>query len=211
MTIKPYIYPISIVLLFIFYGVGIWGMLGDDRMEFAELTPLNLLITSALLILNLSGIEARYWLFPAIAFLTGYGVEVLGVHTGFPFGNYAYGEALGPNLFEVPLMIGVNWALLVYCASTITGKMRTGIPGKAFFSALLMTGLDALMEPMAMKLGFWDWQGHEVPAKNYVAWFIISYFLSWVFFRMHNDHKNKLGPWVFGVQLVFFLILNTQL
>jgi putative membrane protein len=211
MTLKRYILPVSLGILAIIYSVGVWGMMGDQQADFVALTPVNLLITSFLLIMNLPSIETRYWLFPVIAWLTGFGIEVAGVHTGVIFGSYTYGDALGPKLFDVPLMIGVNWALVVYSAATVTGRMKTSVAAKAFFTAVLLTTLDAVMEPVAMKLGFWQWKNDSVPVRNYVAWFVVSYFLSWVFFRMHNDHTNKLGPWVFFVQLVFFTILAVTL
>jgi len=206
-----FIFPVSLGVLIVFYGVGLWGLTGKDTDNFASLTPLNLLLTSALLIANLSDYKLRYFLFPAIAWLTGFVVEAVGVHTQLIFGSYHYGDNLGPKVFEVPLMIGVNWALLVYTACGMVRKVRAGIPGKAFIAALMMTGLDVLIEPVAMKVGFWDWTDGVVPFKNYVAWFVVSYFLCWVFFRMHNEHTNKLAPWVFVVQVIFFTVLNFAL
>lgn len=205
------IFPVSLGVLVIFYGVGLWGLTGNNAENFASLTPLNLLLTSVLLIANLSDYKLRYFIFPAIAWLVGFGIEVAGVHTKAIFGTYEYGSNLGPKLFDVPLMIGINWALLVYTACGLVRNVHANIPGKALIAALFMTVLDLLIEPVAMKVGFWAWQGNVVPFRNYFAWFVVSYFLCWVFFRMHNDHTNKLAPWVFVVQVIFFAILNFAL
>jgi uncharacterized membrane protein len=47
----------------------------------------------------------------------GYAVEVLGVHTGVPFGSYAYSSTLGPRLFGAPPLIGLAWTMLAWPAA----------------------------------------------------------------------------------------------
>lgn len=44
----------------------------------------------------------------------GLAVEVLGTRTGVPFGSYAYAHRLGPELFGVPLVIALAWAMMSY-------------------------------------------------------------------------------------------------
>ncbi|HET8970310.1 MAG TPA: carotenoid biosynthesis protein, partial [Candidatus Nanopelagicales bacterium] len=42
----------------------------------------------------------------------GLAVEVLGVHTGLPFGEYAYTGRLGPAVLGVPVVIALAWAMM---------------------------------------------------------------------------------------------------
>ena len=50
------------------------------------------------------------WRWALTAYIT-YAVEVIGVQTGFPFGDYQYGTRLGTTLYDTPPMIGVLWLL----------------------------------------------------------------------------------------------------
>ena len=54
-----------------------------------------------------------------LGFLTGMITEILGVQWGWIFGNYQYGDALGYKVLGVPLLIGVNWALLTIITGAI--------------------------------------------------------------------------------------------
>ena len=45
-------------------------------------------------------------------------VELVGTKTGMLFGDYSYGKVLGPALQGVPLIIGINWFIMMYCCGT---------------------------------------------------------------------------------------------
>jgi uncharacterized membrane protein len=49
-----------------------------------------------------------------IAYAFGLGIEVLGVHTGWPFGVYEYDASLGVQLFGVPLIVPCAWVMMVH-------------------------------------------------------------------------------------------------
>jgi len=46
--------------------------------------------------------------------IIGFLIEVIGVKTGYIFGRYYYGQSLGYHLLSVPLLIGLNWGVLLY-------------------------------------------------------------------------------------------------
>lgn len=50
-------------------------------------------------------------------------VEVVGVATGFPFGGYGYGGALGPKLAGVPLIIPLAWTWMAWPAWLVAGRL----------------------------------------------------------------------------------------
>jgi putative membrane protein len=63
------------------------------------------------------------------------------------------------------------------------------------------------MEPAAVNLGFWSWEGGQIPLLNYISWFLISLFLLAVFALM------KMKPHAFAsnlllIQAAFFLVLR---
>jgi putative membrane protein len=44
-----------------------------------------------------------------------------------------------------------------------------------------MTFFDYLMEPAAIKLGYWVWQGSVIPFQNYLAWFVLGLLFAFLF------------------------------
>ena len=107
--------------LAIFYSVGVAGLIiPQTRDLFLFLVPLNLLMNLALLFIYHGKIDVRFAWKAALIFIAGILVEVAGVNTGLIFGSYSYGPTLGPKIFHTPVMIGVNWLMLVYASLLFT-------------------------------------------------------------------------------------------
>lgn len=195
------------------YAVGVEGILSPYREYFLVLTPLNLLFTVYIALKKEPLLRKKpFLIFAAITWLTGFFIEVAGVHTGIIFGEYWYGKTLGWKVWEVPLMIGVNWLLLSYCAGE-TARLLKQVPawGKALLAAGIMVVLDILIEPVAMQLDFWDWEGHQVPLQNYIAWYIVAFFLAMIYQRLPQRPVNQVAVFALVLQFLFFVILNTTL
>lgn len=205
---KKYALPLAIAVLVIFHGVGLWGLLFSGNPEyFQELTPLNLLLTNALLFSFHRHWSMAFLRFGAVVFAVGFLAEAVGVHTGLLFGNYSYGAALGPKLWEVPLLIGLNWLMLVYATGHISSFTRLPWPLKALLGALLMVLLDFFIEPVAMQYDFWQWRNGHIPASNYIGWFAVAFLLQLYFQKSRFSGTSKLAPAVYVVQLIFFVCL----
>lgn len=127
---------------------------------------------------------------------------MVGVSTGNLFGSYKYGNNLGPKLLDVPMIIGVNWVLLLYCCNVIFRDQK--ILPAAFYSAICMVLLDFLMEQNVEKLGFWFWDNHVIPFQNYLSWFIISFVFTLIIRKLLKPEENKVAVIFYIVQIVFF-------
>jgi len=173
--------------------------------SFLSLTPLNLVLTAALLFTFHQEWNKAFYIFFFASFFIGFGVEVLGVKTGVIFGEYYYGEVLGFKIAEVPILIGLNWLVLAYSASIIGTKIIQNIVLRTFFGAFMMTALDWLIEPVAIQLGFWTWLSEDIPVLNFIAWFVISFFICLLFQFLQFKKQNRMAFWVLGVQALFFL------
>ena len=197
----------AIGLIAFVHLVGVVGMLSPLREFFQTLTPYNL-IFSALVIgmVEKERTQSLLWVLLG-SFVAGYLVEVAGVATGSIFGEYSYGETLGFKLFDVPLVIGLNWALLVFCTGNITSRLPINNSLKAAAAAALMTGLDFLIEPVAIALDFWSWESVAVPIQNYIAWFLIASVMLRAFHAINRTSVNRVAVGVFVVQVVFFGLL----
>jgi len=113
-----------------------------------------------------------------------HGIETLGASTGFPFGEYHYTTYFGPILGLVPMAIPFAWYVVVTNALFI---VRAGAPNasrltEAMVAGLICTLYDVILEPFATTVKhYWVWSKNEVPPLNYVAWFVISALLVWIF------------------------------
>jgi putative membrane protein len=141
--------------------------------------------------------------------LAGFFIEVIGVNTGQVFGFYTYGTALGIKLWATPLLIGVNWLILVYCTGVFLETFN--LKSQWLFSALgagILLGLDFLIEPVAIRFNYWSWFEGVIPIQNYLGWYIFSFFLFLFFSGLNFNKKNKAAVVLLFAQLCFFLALN---
>jgi putative membrane protein len=200
---------VLIAVLLIFYSVGTFGILNiEQRDYFLGLTPLNLLLSFVILVIASTQKDQKFLFFLLLCFATGLIVEWIGVNTGWLFGNYYYGNNLGYKLGGVPILIGINWALLVVCSSSLIFKLPLSNFYKAITAAILMTGLDFLMEPVAIKSDFWFWIGKDIPLFNYICWFLISFVLQMINFYYKIANSNKVHNALFIILVLFFATLN---
>ncbi|MDG6221280.1 MAG: carotenoid biosynthesis protein, partial [Candidatus Thermoplasmatota archaeon] len=173
--------------LIIIYGIYTVGtashVYGPSRPLMLSMTPYVLLFMG-LFVLHPDFIEKRWrilW-WSMILYVATFIIEVLGAASGLVFGDYWYGETLGLKLFEVPVVIGFNWVLVVLGALVLSEKIcrrymcKRNIVFISLGTGLLTTLFDFFMEPIAMRLDYWDWTIGYPPLQNYIAWFLISFF-----------------------------------
>ena len=203
---KKYGLPAAIAVLVIFHAVGFWGLLfSGDPAYFQNLTPMNLLLTNTLLFAFHKGWNRAFILFAILTFAVGFFSEVLGVHTGLLFGDYTYGQALGLKVWEVPLLIGLNWLMLVYTTGCISNYTNWHWMARAILGTSLMVLLDFFIEPVATQFDFWSWSGNKIPLSNYLGWFAVAFILQVYYQKAHFTKNNPLAAFVYLVQLLFFL------
>lgn len=122
--------------------------------------------------------------FVALVFAIPYGSEFLGVLTGYPYGTYAYSDLVGPRLLGlVPIFIFIAWVHIAYLSVATTtlafGRSRLWL---APVDGLIATAWDAMVDPLAVRAGYWTWQGstafYGVPLTNFLGWFLVVTILS---------------------------------
>ncbi len=201
-------------VIIVFYVVGASGAFTPFGNQLFIFTPLIITTTYALFLLSID--RKDYLVKSLIVGLFGYICEVIGVWTGFPFGDYAYGEGLFVKILEVPVVLIVNWALLSLMCYFALLRMV----GKYFhivLSAALMTFIDYLIEPVAINYDWWSWGGTgAVPLTNYIAWFIISVLIMVFYSFVFKPYKYQVYVKLISikyviVQILFFLTINLAL
>jgi putative membrane protein len=197
------------ILILIIYSVGIAGMaIPVTREFFVGLIPFVLVLS---LIVTLS-FHRESWdlktigLFTAIV-LFSWIIEAAGVATGIIFGNYTYGPSLGLKVLETPLLIGLNWLLLIYGTAGITERLPLSKAGKIILASLLMVIYDVILELAAPALGMWQFDDGFAPPENYIAWFLIALVFHTILRVSGIKISNILAPVIFVIQFIFFLAL----
>jgi putative membrane protein len=164
------------------------------------------LFFSFLILLNAYRWNQALLIGSATIFILGFFSEWIGVHTGLLFGRYWYGMNLGPKLSGVPFIIGINWAMLTILTSGIAIKWTKNITFQAMIAAALMTGIDVLMEPVAIRNDYWHWHNGVIPLYNYLCWFVISFIGSLVLIKIAKPSLNNTSIVLFILITLFFTI-----
>lgn len=192
-----------------FYLIGVAGMLIPVTSAFfMRLTPLALLMNFGLLLIHDENrLSVKTILIFSLILLSGFFIEILGVQTGIIFGEYSYGKGLGWKLWDTPLIIGLNWLLLVYTTATITQKIKTHNIIRIALGAGMMLIYDVVMEQVAPRMDMWTWKDGVIPIENYIAWFVIASLFHALIQFTGIKIRNKLSETVLIAQFVFFVIL----
>ncbi len=174
---------------------------------FCPFTPYTLLFTCFVFLIHQPVSDKKYIsAFLSIAVL-GYIIELIGIKTGLLFGNYSYGNGLGLKLLDVPLIISINWAMLI-CAGIVT--VRKVFRNKFIVisvTALLVTFIDLIIEQVAQKLDFWQFEGGLAGLHNYLGWIGVVVFTSYVFYPAIIKGNSKVSSIVLILQILFFTTL----
>lgn len=188
--------------------VGLVGLLSPYKELFMLLTPLNLILSGIVLFYHHKTFNGQFITFSILIFSLGYLVELIGVKSGKIFGEYSYGQTLGIKLFEIPIIMGLNWLNLIYAIGILFHKTKFHLIIKSFLGASALTFLDFFIEPVAIKFDFWTWAEPIVPIQNYVAWFVFSFLFLIIFYLFLFKKENKMAFTFMLVQLSFFFILS---
>lgn len=172
-------FPLVGVVLF---RVGVTGVLP----EWLAFNPYLMVAATALMALPLiSGlaplVDRRAALGLTVLAVFSWGLELIGVRTGWPYGEFSYQLELGPMLFgEVPLALPVfyfpillnSYLFAVLLLGTRAGSLAVRFP--AVLAVVVL--LDLILDPGAVAVGFWTYAEpgslayYDVPLQNFLGW-----------------------------------------
>jgi len=203
-VIIQYKLQISIFVIWLFHVSAVIGILLGHADWFLPLTPLNLFLCFGILLWNIPQVNLRDLLLLMIPFAFGMVAEWLGVNFGLIFGDYAYGNNLGPKIWGVPWMIGINWAILVFLTASIAQKISKNLFVASTIGAILMVLLDLIIEQVAPQFDFWEFNNNIVPLQNYVGWFVVAFLAHLIYQKFFSKHQFTFSLWTLLAFVMFF-------
>lgn len=146
------------------------------------------------------GVRDAVWLFVVLGVLALV-IETSAIITGFPYGHFGYSDLLGYRLFGyTPWTVFLAWTPLVLAAFAIS--KRLAVSGKLWAArivlvAFILVVFDLVLDPGAVKIGFWRYEGggvfYGVPVSNFLGW-LFSGAIAGVVLEIFTLIKKPLLP-----------------
>jgi uncharacterized membrane protein len=106
--------------------------------------------------------------------------EAVGLATGFPYGSYTYGEALGPTLLGVPLLVPLAWLMMAWPSWVVAARLTARRSARIALGAGVFAIWDVVLDPQMVQAGYWNWADptpglpgiDTVPLTNLAGWLL---------------------------------------
>ena len=190
----------TLAALLIAGGVGYSH--GDTLTLTLKVTPWFMAVAGAMVALPSAALGlGRFGLWSVGAFSFIYLAQAAGVASGTIFGHFDYGPVLGLKWLDVPVVIVVNWLLVVHGATCIACRLLPWTesgwrkPAAALIAGTIVAMFDGCFQPVAIRLGYWFWfpEGSPIPVQSHLAWFSIGALCAALHPRALR-HARAMGP-----------------
>jgi uncharacterized membrane protein len=100
---------------------------------------------------------------------TAVAFEAVGLATGFPYGRYHYGAALGPTVLGVPFLVPLAWLMMAWPSWVLADRLTRQVRGsrrnaaRVVLAAAVFAGWDVVLDPQLVQARYWTWS-HPSPA-----------------------------------------------
>ncbi len=117
-----------------------------------------------------------------------FAAELLGRHTGFPFGHYVYTGPLGPTAGGVPLVVAAAWLMMAWPAALVALRLGRRFSTRVLIGTWALAAWDLFLDPQMVHEGNWAWTAPgpglpgvpSVPLTNLLGWILVSAAISLV-------------------------------
>lgn len=200
---------------FLMSAGGLWHILDWFQTTMRVIAGPLLIALSLLLIFECwqqARIKRNYLIWVIVVIVGGFFAEWIGVNTGLLFGSYSYGTTLQPQLAGVPVAIGFAWVTsasgaIAWSRKLLARREKFWIP--SLLAAFLMLVFDMIMEPSAVFLDYWTWQGGRVPVNNYLTWFGLGFLFISLGYRLRATQMvwPAIARHLFLAQILYFALV----
>lgn len=100
-------------------------------------------------------------------------IETIAIKTGYPYGEFSYGETMGYKLFgTTPFTVAFAWPPLVLGAYALAR-------GRIVLATLFLVMIDLAIDTGAVAMGYWAYTGggiyFGVPLSNFLGWVLTGF------------------------------------
>nr|WP_218860599.1 carotenoid biosynthesis protein [Petropleomorpha daqingensis] len=107
-------------------------------------------------------------------------VEAIGLATGFPYGEYRYGDVLGPRLLGVPFLVPLAWLMMAWPSWVLAARLAGRPAARVAVAAAVFAAWDVVLDPQMVQAGYWTWAHPRpglpgigtVPLTNLGGWLL---------------------------------------
>jgi putative membrane protein len=127
--------------------------------------------------------------------------ETVGVHTGFPFGDYRYTGTLGFEVLGVPALVPLAWVMMAWPA-LLVGRALAGGPWLVVpVGAWALASWDVFLDPQMVDAGHWVWAHPapglpgvaDVPLTNFAGWLVVAVLMMLFLHRGTPSAPSRAG------------------
>ena len=145
----------------------------------------------------------------AVTAVGGFAVELLGVHTGVPFGRYEYEDSLGASVWRVPLLIAFAWTMLAWPAALAARRLARTFLARVALGAWALATWDVFLDPQMVAAGHWHWSDPaphlpgvpDVPLSDYGGWLAVAALMSFALQKILDTapgtHDDRWPLWFY--------------
>lgn len=133
------------------------------------------------------------------------GIETFAVKTGWPYGNFSYGDKIGLKYFGVvPWTVPFAWSPLVLGAMALASRVSSKrlIPA----AVLVLLAFDLVLDPGAVRQDFWHYPAgglyYGVPFSNFCGWVLSGFVGCWSLWKLSGSPTKIPLPLVSSVTLI---------
>ncbi|MDX6272879.1 MAG: hypothetical protein QOJ92_89 [Frankiales bacterium] len=132
----------------------------------------------------------------------GLAAETIGVHTGYPFGDYEYGDSLGSLVDGVPVVVPLAWAMMAYPSLLVARRLTRSRRAEVLVGAWALASWDLFLDPQMTEAGHWRWTHPSphlpgvdaVPVTNYLGWLGVSLVLMTLLSVLPRHRAEDAAP-----------------
>lgn len=209
-------------ILGVFFAVGAVGhALPETSSGMRAATPEFLLLAGVLVLIPAVVAGGRHFiLWAGATFVFVNLVDAAGVASPTVFGDFAFGPHLGWTWNGVPLLVTLNWVLVLNGAICLAGRLaplaldRLRKPAIMLLAGLIAVGFDWIMEPAAIRLDYWHWTNSAtVPTMDYLVFFLFTLMVTAFHPRQLRNlcdlgTNGRLAGVYLLMQTVFYIVLR---
>lgn len=136
-------------------------------------------------------------------------LESVALKYGFPYGKFFYSNTLGNKLFGLtPWTVAFAYPPILLLAYWFVRKRNDKFLVVTLGTALAAMICDVVLDPAAVRLGFWRWDNpgffYGVPLVNFLGWLLSGFIGAVLLYKLYGKSKPVPALAYSGLAILWF-------